>query len=157
MNIYPEVSLCFSGEYSNTELKKINGNFIAREYMYFLKERYCDPLMVDLDFERVTRNLKDHLLYTCAQSFYGSPCNLKMETTSHVYFWGPKCLFFNVIPDRRLFASSVWINSSLFLNNGVRPPYGYKFVVSLSYPRQMLRFPFHNGLWDIRKSMENIQ
>ena len=155
LNVYPQISLCFSHEYSESGLKNINKDFTSSSYDLFLKGRIWDDRMLDLDYEKVITRPEDHLLHICGQSFFNGPCDVKTEISSHVYFWGVNCLSFHAVPDKRLFAASMWINSSIFLNNRVRPQYDHKFVVSLSYPQQVLKFAYHQGHWDMRNATEN--
>ena len=74
MNRYPEISLCFSGQFPESELKKINENFTTIGYHEFLMGRAWDPRMVELDYGKIAIKPEDHLLHTCAQSAYGGRC-----------------------------------------------------------------------------------
>ena len=110
--------------------------------------------MIDLDFEKVRAKPEDYLLHTCSQSFLRSPCDVKKGISKHISLWGVNGISLNVVPAKGLFAASIWFNSSIFSNDGVRPPYDFGFVVSLSYSQQLLRFIYHLGHWDIRNSTE---
>ena len=155
-NRYPEMSLCFSDQFSESELKKINKNFSTSAYHEFLWGRVWDPRMVDLEYEKIATKPENYLLHSCAQSTYGGRCDIKVDVSSHVYFWGTQCLTLHTSPTNRMFEASMWINSSVFVNGGARPQFDYKFTVSLSYPKQLLRFAYHFGHWPARTSTDKF-
>ena len=139
INIYPQISLCFSHEFIDSELKKINSEFNSTAYDDFLRGNIWDSRMIDLDFEKVRTKPENHLLHTCSQSSFRSSCDIRTRISTHILFWGITCLSFQAIPDKRMYAASMWLNSSLFANDGVRPLYDNKFVISLSYTQQLTR------------------
>ena len=154
-NTYPQVSLCFNGQFSDVELKNINPNFSAVGYAEHIKGLSWDSRMADLDYEKIVTKPDQHLLHTCAKSSYGGICDVKSYTSTHVYFWGVSCLTLHATPTNRMFEASLWMNSSVF-TNGKRPPLDYKFVVSLSYPKQILKFAYHFGTWPERNSSDSF-
>ena len=153
---YPEVSLCFSGQFYESELKKINRNFSSVAYYDFLWGRQWDHRMLELDYENISSKPEDYLLHSCAQSTYGGMCDIKVDVSTHVYFWGTQCLTLHTSPNNRMFEASLWINSSVFVNGGTRPQFDYRFTVSLSYPKQLLRFAYHFGHWPARTSTDKF-
>ena len=154
INIYPQLSLCVWQEFIESELKKINSDFNSMAYENFLKGDIWDSRMIDLDFDKVRTKAENYVLHTCSQSSFKSPCDVKTGISTHILFWGVTCLSLHAIPDKRLFAASMWLNSSVFGNDGVRSPYDHKFVVFVSYPQQVTRFTYNLGHWDIRNSTE---
>ena len=155
-NTYPQVSLCFSDQFQDVKLKQINSNFSAAAYLDYLNGRYWDPKMADLDYDKIAIKPEKYLLHTCASSMFGGACDVKSYVSSHVYFWGSTCLTLHAKPSNRMFEASLWMNSMVFANGGKRPPNNYKFVVSLSYPNQILRFAYHFGTWPERNSSDSF-
>ena len=154
MNTYPEVSLCFSSHYSDSELKKINENFSTNSYFKFLRGESWDSRMVGLDYDKITTKLEDHLLHICAQSVFRGRCDVNFDVSNHVYLWGTQCLSFQASPSNQMFEASMWINNSIFVNDGIKPHSAYKFVVALSYPKQILRYSHHFARWQIRTPID---
>ena len=154
-NTYPQVSLCFTDQFYDEKLKEINPNFSTKAYSDFLVGRSWDSNMLDLDYDKIAMNPEHHLLHTCAKSSYGGACDVNSHVSTHVYFWGVSCLTLLAEPSNRMFEASLWMNSSVFTNGGKRPAFDYKFVVSLSYPNQILKFAYHFGTWPERNSSDS--
>ena len=60
-NMYPQVHVCFVNQFSENELKNINSEFNSSSYSSFLQGNIWDDRMVDLDIEKITTKLENHI------------------------------------------------------------------------------------------------
>ena len=149
-NMYPQVYVCFVNQFSESELNNINPEFNSSSYSSFLQGNIWDDRMVDLDIEKITTKLENHILQTCAQSAYRGMCNIEMKIQSFMSFWGTKCIGLNYSSNKRINAVTMWINSSIFLSNGIRPSTPFAFLAAFSYPRQLYLANHQFGYWPLR-------
>ena len=152
----PQVTICFVNQYSEYELKSINPRFTSDSYENFLKGSYWDDAMMDLNIEKITTKLEDHVLQTCVQSAYGGSCNTEIKIEPFVTFFGTKCISFRYMSTKRINSATMWINSSIFLNTEIRPAYGFKFTVAFSYPNQLYRGSNQFGQWPVRNKRTDM-
>ena len=134
MSVYPQISFCYWDQFLDHELKKINKEFNSSSYSDFLKGELWDARMANVDIQKITPQLEDHVLDTCIQSSFYGKCENKGDISTHVHLFGMKCLSFHYRSPKRIFAASMWLNSSMILNN-----FEYTSLIVLSYPGQVFR------------------
>ena len=167
-SIYPSISFCVNKPltFLEKELDKYGTN--ATAYDAFLLGNVWDAQLANIDYNKVTLNVKDFLLSIRGltnhfEEFFFHPFEKstwdpkiyesRVEHVGEVY----KCLSVEVpyIRGKTIREFSVFMNTSVF-PNAVRPEKSYDFCVYYHYPRQLLRSKIKKCEWEhVNNSTEN--
>ena len=152
-SIYPQLSACFINQWAllDGELRRLGDGINSTSYLQFLKGQMWDDRMVDVDIKKVMVKIEDHVLDTCVRSSFEGNCEGKGKMLTHIYSYAANCLAFHYLQPKSVFEASMWVKSSVFLN-GIRPPTGWKFIIKMVYPQQVLRMTAPMGLWPVRQN-----
>ena len=147
---YPAISLCFAKPYNESIFSNKVGYPNSSSYDDFVTGKQWNRTMMEIDYDHVTINIRDHLLDTCMLTTRAEKCHRinKIET---IVFPSPlgvlKCFSFHQIlgfdyeyNDKEkinLDEVMIAIYTSIFPNN-TRPPSG-QFFVMFHYPFQLIR------------------
>lgn len=138
-SMYPQISLCFMGSFLENELKNLGDGINSTTYAQFLNGELWDDRMRNIDIEKVTTKLEDHLFETCVRSSYDSNCKNKGHISSSIFPYGAfKCLLFQFAYPRTVWEAAVWIKSSIF-STGIR--FSHKFAANIGFPNKYLGCP----------------
>ena len=139
-SIYPELTFALPNRFNETVLREYDEGFNELNYYDFLQYVDWHDKMLDVDFEKVSMRIDDHIIKHC---FY--------ETLSDNIF--DDCKNGGVIEQRNVLGlvfvtlhfpsdmivqgAAIMLRNSIFYN-GLRPADG-KFQVFFSYPNQLYR------------------
>ena len=120
---FPEMSLLFLNPtylLSANKMKALRLDF--RSYLNHLTGRKWNDTFKDVDYEKITINLKDYILDSCIRSTVTAHWGQKMSCEAHgniavdVVPNGGKSLSVNYRPGKRVYDTTLWINSTIFPN-----------------------------------------
>ena len=138
---YPSLTLCLLDRYKESILrnyhdKEINGT----TYSNFLKGKYWNDKMIQVDYASVTIDINDYIIGTCMTNSRWSEC-LKLNhiiPSTQILGTGPsKCFSFVHKSDAPLKEVYIAVNNSIF-SSGVRPMHA-RFLAMFHYPDQIIR------------------
>ena len=147
---YPAISLCFAKPYNESKFSNKVGYTNSSSYDNFVTGKHWNETMMEIDYNHVTINIRDHLLDTCMITTRSTECH-EINKVETIIFPSPigvlKCFSFHQIlgldyefNDKEkinLDEVMIGINNSIFPNN-VRPSSG-QFLVMFHYPFQLIR------------------
>ena len=170
-SLYPSVTLCFNNPFLEDRFREIGDGINITTYVEFLEGKRWDERMVGIDYDNVTVELEDYLVFSEITLINGS------KSRQHKYYVSMrspmmKCFSFD-IPftfNTGVEFFAVRIKNSIF-PYGFRPPmhdfdpskgrFFGGFEVRLSYPHQLFRSDFANKWrWDLldnNASLETLQ
>ena len=139
-DIYPSISLCFKSPFSQNEFQEFGKEMLVN-YTRFLNGEFYDPSFLDLDIEKITLDMEDHLMYAIASSsptdmIYNSFKSLNF-TTSYL-FGSSKCFTFEMPRGVKIFQAMIALNNSIFPFL-IRPTHFLTLSLSFTYPKQLFK------------------
>ena len=147
IDILPAISLCFHQRFEDAIFQKLGFNVTGKNYGKFLVGEYFDKGMLSIDYESVTTNLSDYMIFyevsykngTKASNFVQERPNIAWKVYS-TFSWVNggkfvKCFTFE-ITDITVSQVSWHLGRDIF-PNGVRPRVD-EFCTLFHYPDQIL-------------------
>ena len=139
-DIYPGVSLCFNDPFSQKEVQEY-GKEMLENYYDFLNGKYYNLSLLDLNVEKITLNMEDHLIKAIASSSLTDILDDSLTqlnfTTSYMY-GSTKCFTFEMPRGMKIFQVTIAINNSIF-PSFVRPTHMFMVPLSFTYPKQVFK------------------
>ena len=155
-SIHPEITICVDSPWRHKQLNAYGKGINKTTYEGFLRGRLWDDRMLDVDFDKVTIDIKDYLLDTCIKQNFQGDC-LTINPTIGLFFepgFLYKCFSIHNPPGINIVYVESKINASLFPNR-IRPE-KWGFVVRFPLPNQNLRSAkITFGEWQNRESLSN--
>ena len=148
-DIYPAVSLCLHYPFSQKEIQEY-GKPMLENYYNFLNGKYYNISFLDLDIEKITLNMEDHLIKAIASSSLTDILDDSVTqlgfTTSFMY-GSTKCFTFEMPTGMKLFQATIAINNSIF-PSFIRPTHLFMVPLSFTYPKQLFKgYEFGINAW----------
>ena len=154
-SIYPDISLCFDHPFDEEKLKLFDDRLTKSLFTRFLSgkdfEGEWPNKLLDIDYENVSLQLKDHLIGNAILYPALGEYNITIYNFTVVNNPAFRCFTFHLPTQVRLLGFSVALSNSIF-SSGKRPKSG--FEVGLHYPQQLIRsWQFRIRNWPIRTNM----
>ena len=136
-SIYPEISICISDAYLEDRLKSIGDGINAITYEKFLEGELWDERMSVIDYNNVTKNIKDYLLGTCIKKEFNGNCKPFNASITTFVNQIRKCFTIHNPKKTSMMFVEAKLNASLF-PQFIRP-LGFRFVLRFPFPNQLFR------------------
>ena len=139
-SIYPDITLCFESPFSDEKLNLYGEGINNARYRYFLSGQAFDKRMLNIDYETVSLELKQHLLGTVLLSssrrgqvtLDNSSIN-KITSFANV---AAKCFTVHTPTGKRVISVMLKLQNTVF-PSGFRPRNGFEVI--FHYPEQLVR------------------
>ena len=177
-NVYPSITFCIEHPFLAEKLQNIDNGINISTYKNFLRGRYWDDRLLEVDYDNVTTSLDDSLLgvkmmlhqkfnlqylYTHKETkFPDEKWSLKFVPDFRVSLrlWNRKCFTFDIPYKDQHFmtAFEIYLRNKIF-SSGVRPSKPNKnggFMTFFHYPGQWITSGYTNKFEWIEKEKDSL-
>ena len=133
-DVYPGVSLCFNSPFSQKEVQEY-GKEMLKNYYNFLNGKYYNQSFLDLDVEKITLNMENHLINAMASSSLTDILDdsfTQLDFTTSYMYGSTKCFTFEMPRGMKIFQAMIAINNSIF-PSFIRPTYLFTLSLRFTY------------------------